>query len=213
MRRKPRQTRSQERVKRILDEAEGLFATEGYVATTTSAIAKRAQVPIGSLYQFFPDKSAILWALAERYMTVFDERFQALHQDEMLSLSLSEYVDRVIDITEQFFDDCPGYHAIFMQVQGTIPELAAIEEAADNDLIQDWATILASTFPGLELEDYKAIAYVMVKAIGTLLWLSLSQENQFRRRLVTETKRLILSYLQSYFPSTPMPAHKPAEMV
>ena len=176
MRRQPRQARSQERVKRILDMAEELFTTKGYMATTTNAIATQAQVPIGSLYQFFPDKEAILQALAERYMAMLDEKFKVLHQDEMQGLPLSDYVDLVIDTTEQFFDDCPGYHAIFMQVQGTMPELAAIEEAADNRLIQDWAAILASTFPGLESEDYGAISYVMVKAIGTLLWLSLSQE-------------------------------------
>jgi len=62
MRRKPRQARSQERVNRILDVAEKLFASQGYAATTTNAIAAQAQVPIGSLYQFFPDKTAILKA-------------------------------------------------------------------------------------------------------------------------------------------------------
>ena len=36
MRRKPRQARSQERVNRILDGAEGLFASQGYTATTTN---------------------------------------------------------------------------------------------------------------------------------------------------------------------------------
>ena len=45
------------------------------------------------------------------------------------------------------------------------------------------------------------ISYVLVKEIGTLLWLSLSQEKLFRQRLVTETKRFTLKYLQSYFPS------------
>jgi hypothetical protein len=33
-----------------------------------------------------------------------------------------------------------------------------------------------------------------------LLWLALSQEQVFRQRLVAEAKRLVLSYLQSYFP-------------
>ena len=211
MRRKPRQARSQKRVNRILDVAEELFTTKGYMATTTNAIATQAKVPIGSLYQFFPDKEAILQALAERYMAMLDERFEAFHRDEIKVLPLSDYVDSVIDATKQFFDDCPGYHAIFMQVQGTMPELAAIEEAADNRFIQDWAEILASTFPGLESEDYGVISYVMVKAIGTLLWLSLSQEKRFQQRLVTETKRLILSYLQSYFPTNPIAVKNLAE--
>lgn len=201
MRRQPRQARSQERVNQILDVAEQMFIADGYNATTTNAIAARAKVPIGSLYQFFPDKSAIVQALAVRYMELLDRRFKELHAVEMKDLPLSDYVDRIIDATEQFFHDYPGYHAIFMQVQGKIPELEAIEDAADNRLIQDWAVILSQYHPGLEPADYEAIAFMLVKAIGTWLWLSLSQESHFRQRLVAETKRLMLSYLQSYFSS------------
>jgi Tetracyclin repressor-like, C-terminal domain len=118
----------------------------------------------------------------------------------MSDLPLSNYVEQVIDATEHFFNDYPGYHAIFMQVQGTIPELEEIESAADSQLIQDWAIILSQYYPGLEFADYEAIAFTLVKAIGALLWLSLSQEKILRQRLVAETKRLMLSYLQSYFP-------------
>lgn len=200
MRRQPRQARSQERVKQILDVAEQMFIVEGYGATTTNAIAVRAKVPIGSLYQFFPDKKAIVQALAVRYMEELQQRFNAFHATETSPVALSSYVDRIIDATEKFFNDCPGYHAIFMQVQGTIPELEAIESAADNQLIQDWARTLSQDYPGLDADDYEAIAFVLVKAIGTLLWLSLSQEGILRQRLVAETKRLMLSYLQSYFP-------------
>ena len=53
MRRKPKQARSKERVKRIMDVAEQMFIEEGYEITTTNAIAIRAEVPIGTLYQFF----------------------------------------------------------------------------------------------------------------------------------------------------------------
>lgn len=194
-----------------------MFITDGYSATTTNAIATRAKVPIGSLYQFFPDKSAILQALASRYMELLHQRFMALHTVEVARLSISDHVDRVIDATEQFFKDYPGYHAIFMQVQGTIPELEAIEDASDNQLIQDWANILSQYYPGLEPADYEAVAFVLVKAIGTLLWLSLSQEKIFRQRLVAETKRLMLSYLQSYFPVHEIPpnnahAHRPPKV-
>jgi AcrR family transcriptional regulator len=199
MRRQPRQARSQERVSQILDVAEQMFIAEGYNATTTNAIATRAQVPIGSLYQFFPDKAAIVQALAMRYMDQLHQRFAALDADEVAKLLLSEYVDQIIDVTDQFFTDYPGYYAIFMQVQGTIPELAEIENAADAQLIQDLVTSLSQYDANLQPADYEAIAFVLVKAIGTLLWLSLGQEPDFRQRLVTETKRFTLSYLHSYF--------------
>ncbi|MBD1871295.1 TetR family transcriptional regulator [Cyanobacteria bacterium FACHB-471] len=196
MRRKPRQARSQERVNRILDVAEALFIAEGYTATTTNAIATHAKVPIGSLYQFFPDKAAILKALAVRYGELLHQRLSILDNLELAKLPLPAYVDQLIDISDQFFSEHPGYYAIFMEVQGTIPELEEIEEAADALLIQDFATSLSRRRP--DPADCEAIAFVLVKAIGTLLWLSLSQEKVFRQRLVIETKRLTLSYLQSY---------------
>ncbi len=207
MRREPRQARSQERVNRILDVAEELFAGEGYTATTTNAIAARAGVPIGSLYQFFPDKTAILQALALRYAEKLDRELTNLNNAEIATISLSEYLDRIIDTTARFFSEHPSYYAIFMEVQGTVPELESIDEATDAKLIEDFATALADRDDRLKPEDYQAIAYVLVKAIGTLLWLSLSQEESFRLRLIEETKRLSLSYLQSYFPPTPEPVN------
>ena len=210
MRRKPRQARSQERVKRILDVAEDLFASQGYSATTTNAIAARAQVSIGSLYQFFPDKTAILRALALRYAEMLHQELAAINETELVALSLSDYVDRLIDTTDRFFTENPSYYAIFMEVQGTIHELAEIDEITDAKLIQDLANSLAKRDARLTPADCEAIAFVLVKAIGTLLWLSLGQEKLFRERLVTETKRLTLKYLQSYFPSDPMPPNNSA---
>ncbi|MEA5516267.1 TetR/AcrR family transcriptional regulator [Nodularia sp. UHCC 0506] len=200
MRRKPLQARSQERVNRILDVATDMFITDGYNATTTNAIATRARVPIGSLYQFFPDKSAIMQALAMRYGEMLRQELKALDNMELAKLPLSAYVDQLIETTEQFYAKYPGYYTIFMEVQGTIPELAKIEDATDTELIQDLATSLAQRDARLEPADYQAISYVLVKTVGVLLWLSFSQENEFRQRVVAETKRFTLSYLQSYFP-------------
>jgi AcrR family transcriptional regulator len=211
MRRQPRQARSQERVNQILDVAEQMFISEGYEATTTNAIAARAKVSIGSLYQFFPDKAAIVQALAMRYMELLHQRFTALHTAETVNLPLSTYVDQVIDAIDQFFSDYPGYHAIFMQVQNKMPELEAIETAADAQLIQELATFLSLRHANLQQGNYEAISFVLVKAIGTLLWLALSQEPSFRQQLLKETKRLTLSYLQSYFPPMEMPASTPVE--
>lgn len=52
----------------ILDAATQLFEASGYDEVTTNAIAARAGVSIGSLYQYFPNKSAIVTAIAERHL-------------------------------------------------------------------------------------------------------------------------------------------------
>lgn len=66
-RRAPVQQRSRERFERMLEVAKALIAANGSDALKMSDIAEGAGVSIGSLYQYFPDKSAIIGVLAERY--------------------------------------------------------------------------------------------------------------------------------------------------
>ena len=65
LRRMPSQQRSRERVERMLNCAAGLIADQGSDAMKMSEVARLADISIGSLYQYFPDKSAIIRALAE----------------------------------------------------------------------------------------------------------------------------------------------------
>jgi AcrR family transcriptional regulator len=67
-RKRPRQARSRALYARILDEAARIFDAFGYHATTTNDIADAAGVSVGSLYQYFPNKDAVLVALAERHL-------------------------------------------------------------------------------------------------------------------------------------------------
>lgn len=67
-RRKPRQVRAELTRDRILTAAAHVFAEHGYAAGTTNRIAERARVSIGSLYQYFPNKDAILAELVVRHI-------------------------------------------------------------------------------------------------------------------------------------------------
>ena len=199
MRRQPKQARSQERVKQILDVAEQLFLEMGYESTTTRAIATRAKVSVGSLYQFFPDKEAILKALAIRYMQTQYQRFLDLHTPEAVTLPLRNYVDRMIDVFDQFYTDYPGSRAIFEQLLDTIT-WSAIEKIDDFEyqVIDELARFFQSRRPSLSITKCERIAMVITKTITELLWLSLSGDHGFRQELVAETKLLTLSYLQQY---------------
>ncbi len=67
MRRAPTQKRSRERVENILNAACELISVQGSDLMKMGELAERAGVSIGSLYQYFPDKAAIIHALADRY--------------------------------------------------------------------------------------------------------------------------------------------------
>ncbi|ESA32062.1 transcriptional regulator [Leptolyngbya sp. Heron Island J] len=199
MRRQPKQARSQERVKQILDGAEQLFVEVGYDSTTTRAIAARAGVSVGSLYQFFPDKEAILKALAIRYMQTQYQRFLDLHTPDAVTLPLRSYVDQMIDVFDQFYTDYPGSRAIFEQLLDTIT-WSAIEKIDDFEyqVIDELARFFHARQPTLAMTKCERMAMIITKTVTELLWLSLSGDQDFRQELVVETKLLILSYLQQY---------------
>jgi AcrR family transcriptional regulator len=85
-RKRPVQRRSVETVERICVAAARIFDERGYHATTTNHIAEAAGVSVGSLYQYFPNKDALLVALAERHLAeatpAFEERLRRLESEQ-----------------------------------------------------------------------------------------------------------------------------------
>jgi AcrR family transcriptional regulator len=65
-RKRPRQERSRATFDRIVEAAARIFDERGYHSTTTNHVAEAAEVSVGSLYQYFPNKDALLVAIAER---------------------------------------------------------------------------------------------------------------------------------------------------
>ncbi|ASL42250.1 HTH-type transcriptional regulator EthR [Burkholderia sp. AD24] len=65
-RKAPVQRRSAQTVEAVLEAAARILETQGLVACTTNAVAERAGVSIGSLYQYFPNRDALTVALIER---------------------------------------------------------------------------------------------------------------------------------------------------
>ncbi|THV23320.1 TetR/AcrR family transcriptional regulator [Peteryoungia ipomoeae] len=71
-RKKPRQERSIQRLEAIIEASIALFLEKGVNEVTMSEIAQRAGIPIGSLYQFFPQKAAVIKALHDRLAMQID---------------------------------------------------------------------------------------------------------------------------------------------
>jgi AcrR family transcriptional regulator len=67
-RKRPSQSRSAATVKAILDATARILVERGYAATSTNAVAERAGVSVGSLYQYFPNKDALIAALHTRHI-------------------------------------------------------------------------------------------------------------------------------------------------
>ncbi len=77
-RRKPLQARSAATVDAILEATAQVLTARGYDGLTTTLIAERAGVSVGSLYQYFPNKDALIAELVERQFVEMTEQLIAL---------------------------------------------------------------------------------------------------------------------------------------
>jgi AcrR family transcriptional regulator len=113
-RKSPLQARSANTVEAILEAAARILESQGLVACTTNAVAQRAGVSIGSLYQYFPNRDALTAALIERETVQLMTDIERAAQQETAAGRLHEMVRaavahqmrrpelaRVIDFEEQ----------------------------------------------------------------------------------------------------------------
>ena len=82
-RKAPRQARSRATVEAILSATAQVLVRDGYDRTSTNKVAEVAGVSIGSLYQYYPSKEALVAALIARHM----ERLAALLETKMIEVA------------------------------------------------------------------------------------------------------------------------------
>jgi AcrR family transcriptional regulator len=111
LRRAPQQERGQRRVFSLLDAAESVISKRGYESTTMSEIAEKAGASIGSLYQFFPSKQAIVQALRSRYRDDFTERWLPIERD-FARLNPEDFASRLIELVIVFINAHPAFAAL-----------------------------------------------------------------------------------------------------
>lgn len=193
-RRIPQQARGQQRIARLLDAAEHVFAEVGYDAATTNAIAARAKTSIGSLYQFFPNKEAILHALAARQLRQLSETLDCELTPATAALPLGEFLDRILGAIAQFQANHAGFHPLFTGAH-TSADLAHAAFDLRQAISQRIDGLLALRAPTLEARDRLLYAQVCVNAVAALLPLAQLAPAEDRARVVAEIKRLLLAYL------------------
>ena len=132
-RKKPQQRRSQALVDAILDAAAEVFCAQDFQQVTTNAIAERAGVSIGSFYQYFPNKLALLEALRERHVRRLWEKI-SVACDEVRALSLPDALRHIIA-------QCSAYNAPHVALMATMHRELPIHSHSAGQMTLAHATL------------------------------------------------------------------------
>ncbi len=201
-RRKPSQERSRDRVERILDATAALLTETSVDKITTAAIAEEARVPIGSVYQYFPNKLAVLAQLARRVMAEVDMKTASLIAEDFGVLPWDQAIDRAIDATMQGYSEQPGYAQLLLSIRPT-PEFGAITDESNERV----AALLA-LHPALQAlipeNRIQLVTRSAIRAVNSLQdWALATDGPETRDEIIGEMKTLLKGYLAVYLGQTP----------
>lgn len=199
-RRTPRQRRSQQRVRNIIASTGELLDEVGYSKLTTNAIAQRAETSIGSLYQFFPNKDAVVSQLVQGYRKELHEFLDSSISIGMARSSLHELVSVVVDGIEELRQRSPGFGSmLWLRRHDIASEETTIQ--LDKDIMEPLNQLLANAYPEVSEERRQLCMQVATESTKALLSKVATADSHRQAAMREELKRMLGLYLTDCFTS------------
>jgi AcrR family transcriptional regulator len=165
-RRQPLQARSETTVLAIHEASIQVLLSIGYRKLTTTRVAERAGVSVGTLYQYFPNRQALIRAVLERYLTEMSASIQADCRS-LKGRSLAEIaiglVDAMIAAKWRRLEVSRAMHEPLVEVGGA--ELVRASAAKGASLVAD----LLRSCPEIEGVDVEPLAVFLMMACTSML--------------------------------------------
>lgn len=194
LRRKPKQERSIQRLDVILAAAADIIAEKGVSAMRMTELAAAAKVPIGSVYQYFPEKAAIVKALFDRHAAVIQARTTDLFADVQ---SLDHALDLIAGTIDWYYDEYrndAAYLGVWMGTE-TDQDLLRLNIEHSARVAEIFQRAVRRIEPDRCDIDIEARTYLFSHLIGAAIRLAVMTEETLARRMLDEWKRVIRATL------------------
>lgn len=194
-RRRPLQARARERVERILQVTGKLLASHELDALSTAEIARRAGVPIGSVYHYFPSKEAILAELADRKLREVDGASAERLQQDLARMGWRAALERSVDAVVTAFRSDPAYMTLW-RITRSSPAFRSVASASD----ERFARALEVLPPFQDLPPARrrlAVRAALRTANAFLDWILETDDPRRVPGMVREMKRALVAYFES----------------
>lgn len=181
-----------------MEAAAEAFAEHGFADTTMEGIAARAGTSIGSLYQFFPNKTAVFREVAGRCMELSRRAYAELLGDEPLRQPWHVLLDRSIDGFRRLHHESVVMQAIWRNLE-LYGEYAEADQALLRELVQATAGLLSGWMPELGADKRRVVATMLVNTVASMMLVLVREEQDGRGdEIVAETKLMLERYLSGY---------------
>lgn len=188
----------------MLDACAELLDEVGYETLSTTRIAERAGVAIGSVYQFFPDKRALTQALTRRNVELFVARVGRRFISEDYD-GWWDAVDAIIDEYVEMHRTVPGFRSLHF---GDVVDLNLLDSVSDNNTViaGRLRELLLAEFGLADSEDLDLAMLVAVEAGDAVLKLAFRRDPNGAQEIVAEAKQLVRGYLSRQLRTSTAPS-------
>jgi len=157
------QARARSTVETIIEAATRVLASRGWAAFNTNAIAHVAGVSIGSVYEYFGNKQAILDAILDRHLSQGEAHLSGLAGKELATLSLDQIVCLLVDGFVDLHSGNPRLHRVLST------EVPISDQQRERiELIRCQAVTLVAAQLAGKVEQPRIKAAMMVDAADAL---------------------------------------------
>jgi AcrR family transcriptional regulator len=186
----PIQKRSRERFEKILEIVTKLIAEKGSDALKMSEVAELSEISIGSLYQYFPDKTAIIATLAERYNALGRACVNAELNLVHTELELQSALHRITDGFYKMYLEYPVMRDIWgaTLADKALQELEAIDAQAHTDMLLE---VLKRLRPKHKKPELETLSMLTMQLIASTVRLAILLEEKQGRAIIKTFKRIL----------------------
>ena len=195
---RPQQERSRIRYQALLDAAEITIAEAGLDGLQMREVARRANLPIASVYHYFPSSASLISALAQKHLEtlggILEKRLLATAPLNTTNLDI-EQASLLIDDLAGFFFQTPSLPMIwrFIQVDPDLRKIDMDDTFKNADQIQRYLTHF---YPGLDAEQARMTALVLIQMVMSTLTFAIDTPADMREKLLETLKSMLMDVLR-----------------
>lgn len=180
-----------------MEAAAEAFAQHGFSDTTMEGIAARAGTSIGSLYQFFPNKTAVFREVAQRCMQQARRSYAELLGAAPLRRAWPDLLERFIDGFRRLHHESVMMQAMWRNLE-LYGEYAEADEALLRELVEATAALFSGWAPALPDETRRVVATMVVNTVAAMMLVLAREDAERGDAIVAETKLMLVRYLSVY---------------
>ncbi|SDZ82402.1 TetR/AcrR family transcriptional regulator [Microbulbifer marinus] len=196
-RREPVQARARERTRQILDTTGRLLEEVGLNDLTTILIAKELGVSVGSLYHYFPNKHAILYAMGEQWLASMTAALEELAQQDLENVSLQAFVAELLERLVAVYREQRGLLPLVQAMWG-IPELHELDERHDELVINHLTDMFKRLGFVCPPNEMNRLARATLETCHALVLVVVNQQGVRSRRTQEDLQQMLFTLLDSH---------------